>query len=193
MSRGTVFGTALGLALLAALAVGGYLLLDYVGGVFTSLDPPIRTLAAIGSVVVLLSAVIIGEGLKARGASAGRSAAERVATYEQLLAACCEPRHLSGSADANGARELGEIERSLSLHGSPRVISRYLALRRSRHDHAPDTMRATLLRAMVREMRRDLGSGDLIGKESDLLELLAEPGRAPLGAHRRTEERAVHE
>src|SRR5215468_9758755 len=183
MSRSTAFGTAFGLALLAALAVGGYLLLEYVGGAFTSLDPPLRTLAAIGSVVVLLSAVIVGEGLKARGARDPQAHASKILCYEGVLAACCEQSQRP-RADAQGQPELAETERALSLHGGSRVISAYLNLRRATHDDAAQEIRAGLVKRVIAEMRHDLGSRDLITKESDLLELLIETDGGADGAHR---------
>jgi hypothetical protein len=180
MNRSSAFGTAFGLALLAALVVGGYLLLEYVGGVFTSLEPETRTLAAIGSVVALLSAIIVAEGLKARGVPDRQ--AEKVLIYERLLAVCCERWHRSGSARAHEAGEFVEIERSLALQGSSGVVSSYLKLRRASGDDAPDALQADLLKRLVAEMRRDLGSRDLITKEGEILELLTRPDVRSEGA-----------
>lgn len=161
--RGTFLGTAFGLALLIALVAGAYLLLKYVGNVFAALPPQVETLAVITSVVALLCAVIIAEGLKARpNGTQAIAVAQRIATYERLL--LCWSR--------NGqAGELLQLEQALALHGSSKVISAYLKLRRAaKHDAGAA---APLLNALVVEMRGDLGRTELIRKEDDLSELLS--------------------
>ena len=174
---GTIFGTTFGLALLVAILAGGYVLIEYVGGVFSSLGPQTRTLAAIGSVVVLLAAVIIAEGLKVGGTRDPQAVAQKAATYERLLTLCCEQRHRPEAAE-------GVTERALVLHGSAKVISAYVSLRRATLDNAPNESQVALLKSLVAEMRRDLGRQDLIRKESDLLELLTQPAGDEDATHR---------
>src|SRR5882724_10763641 len=140
----TLFGTAFGLVLLVAILAGGYFLLEYIGGVFTSLEPQTRTLAAISSVVVLLAAAIIAEGLKARGIRDPQAVAQRVATYERLLSLCCEQRHRAEAADADAL-----TERALALQGSAKVISAYVSLRRAKLDNAPNEAQTTLLESLI--------------------------------------------
>jgi len=181
----TLFGTAFGLVLLVAILAGGYFLLEYIGGVFTSLEPQTRTLAAISSVVVLLAAAIIAEGLKARGIRDPQAVAQRVATYERLLSLCCEQRHRAEAADAL-------TERALALQGSAKVISAYVSLRRAKLDNAPNEAQTALLESLIAEMRRDCGRQDLIRKKSDLLELLTQPAGDVEAAHR-AGARMVHE
>jgi hypothetical protein len=158
---GTFLGTVLGLALLAAILAGAYLLLKYVGHVFASLEPQTESLAAIASVVALLCAVIVAEGLKARAAGELQAvaAAQRIATYEQLLLLCTE-----GMQPAERAR----LERKLTLHGSAKVISAYLKFRRAAVGEA-----GGLLQALAVEMRKDAGRSDLIRNDDELRDLLS--------------------
>jgi hypothetical protein len=160
---GTFLGTVFGLALLAALLAGAYLLLKYVGHVFASLESQTETLTAIASVVALLCAVIVAEGLKARGAGEVQAvaAAQRIATYEQLL-----------SLWSRGGQpvERTRLEGMLALHGSAKVISAYVEFRSAAANEA-----APLLHALVVEMRKDAGRSDLIRKDDDLPALLPGP------------------
>src|SRR5258705_13071055 len=90
--------TIFGLALLLVLAAGVYFLFKYVTGVFSSLDPQVETLAWIGSIVALLCAVIIAEGLKARAQQEQSIApAEKAKVYERLLALCCDQLKAPGN------------------------------------------------------------------------------------------------
>ena len=131
--QGTFLGTAFGLALLFALVASAYLLLRYVGSVFGTLPPQMETLATIGSGVVLLSAVIIAEALKARpNGIQALGAAQRIATYERLLHCWSQ----------NGQRsDLLQLEQALALDGGSRVISAYLNLRRATKGDRGDAAR----------------------------------------------------
>ena len=66
-------GLVFGLALLAALLAGGYFLFRYVADGFATLEPTVATLTAIASVVALLCATIVANGLKARSKRRVRS------------------------------------------------------------------------------------------------------------------------
>lgn len=173
---GTALGTVFGLALLLALLAGGYFLFEYVVSVFAALEPQARTLVAIGSVVVLLSAVIIAEGLKARGQNGRQAAAEKTATYERLLSFCCERLKRPENPEVRAAdEELVKIERLLVLQGSTKVITAYVKLKRlAKQGGTPSETELALLNALVMEMRSDLGRPEFIRKQNDLLELLTE-------------------
>jgi hypothetical protein len=176
--RGTSLGTAFGLALLIALLAGAYFLFKYIGNIFATLQPQVETLAAIASVVALLCAVIIAEGLKVRRVNAIDSitVAQRVATYERLLFFCSEPLkvHTEGSDNGQAAvAELTKLERALALHGSSRVISAYVKFRHAAKRDG-DTA-APLLKALLVEMRGDLGRTEFFRKDNVLFELLSGP------------------
>lgn len=173
---GTFLGTVFGLAMLFALLAGGYFLFKYVVSMFGTLEPQVETLAAIASVVALLCAVIIAEGLKARGQKESYSIAtvERAKIYERLLFLCCEQLKTPGDGDVRAAdAELGKIEHLLALHGSAKVISAYVRLRRMEiQDGKSSDAAPALVNNLLTEMRGDLGRTDFIRKESDLLALL---------------------
>jgi hypothetical protein len=171
---GSFLGSIFALALLAALLAGGYFLFKYVVGVFATLDPQVETLAAIASVISLLCAVIIAEGLKARGQkdSFSIATAEKTKTYQRLLYLCSE--RLRSQLPENRQvvdAELAKIEHLLALHGGARVVSAYVKLRRPAQDEGK-TGGASLLNKLLMEMRRDLGHSEFIRNERDFLELL---------------------
>ena len=169
-SGSTALGTVFGLALLIALLAGAYFLFKYVTGVFATLEPQVETLAGVASVVALVCAVIIAEGLKGRGQQEADAiaAAEKAAVYRQLLSACSlrDP-------------ELVRIEHALALQGSSKVISAYLEFRRADNDAANSPDRASApLGKLVQAMRADLGR-DVIRGDADLVELMSERRQTP--------------
>lgn len=177
-ASGNFLGTAFGLALLFGLLAGGYFLFKYVGNVFATLEPQVEVLAAIASVVALLCAVIIAEGLKARGQKDNYpvATAEKAKTYERLLSLCCEQLKRQQSFDQpNANTDLVDIENFLALQGSSKVVSAYVEFRRlTRSAEAPADRGTTQLRKLLMEMRSDLGRADFIRSEKEFLEMLLE-------------------
>jgi hypothetical protein len=173
---GTALGTVFGLALLFALLAGAYFLLAYVVGVFAGLGADAGTIAAIASVVAILCAAILAEGLKARGRidQPAVTVAEKAAVYERLLSLCCGRLGRQGSPDGPAPdAELAKMERLLALHGSTKVISAYVLLRRlAKEEGRPDNAGAPQLKTLAMEMRSDLGRGHSLRKPDELLELL---------------------
>jgi hypothetical protein len=173
---GTGLRTVFGLALLFALLAVAYFLLKYVVGVFAGLGADVGTIAAIASVVAILCAAILAEGLKARGRTdqPAVTVAEKAAVYERLLSLCCGRLARQGSSDGPAPdAELAKLERLLALHGSTKVISAYVRLRllAKEEGRAVDAGEA-LLKTLAMEMRSDLGRGDSLRKPDELLELL---------------------
>jgi len=171
----TFLAAVSGLALLFALLTGGYLLFKYVVSVFATLEPQVETLAAIASVVALLCAVIIAEGLKARGRpEQSILLAEKARIYERLLALCCDQLNAPSDQDDRSAdAELVPLERALALYAGAKVISAYNEFRRSTKQAGIAADAATaLLRKVVLEMGADLGRSDVIRSDTDLLDLL---------------------
>jgi hypothetical protein len=176
--KSTLLATVLGLALLVAFASGGYFVFKYVVGVFAGLDPQLASLTAIASVVALLCAAIIAGGLKARWRTERNPLAmmERAKLYERLLTLCCEQMkdRQDGNSQQTGTH-LAEIERTLALHGSAKVVAAYNNLRRLRRQNGqPAEAINEMLSKLVVEIRKDLGRTDLIRDDKDLLELLSE-------------------
>ncbi len=172
----TFLGAVFGLALLLAFLAGGYFLFKYIASVFATLEPQVETLAAIASVVAVLCAVIVAEGLKARSQKDQYSiaTAEKAKLYERLLFLCCEQLKRKGNGDEWAAdTELVKIEQLLALHGSAKVIAAYNNLRRlSKQDGPPGDTEPVLLSKLLMEMRGDLGRTEFMRKENDLLDLL---------------------
>ncbi len=164
---GTFLGTIIGLALLAALLVGGYLLFRYVVGVFDTLDPQVETIVAIASIVALLCAVIISGGSKSCCSNDGASA-QRSDVYERL-ALFCANRLKAGAEALADDRDLATIEQLFALHGNTKVISVYLELRRTMREGEKEV---GLLNKLILAMRADLGRRELNLKEKDILDLL---------------------
>lgn len=175
-SGSSAFGTVFGLALLLGLLAGAYFLFKYVTGVFATLEPQAETLAWVASIVALLCAVIIAEGLKARGQREAEAiaAAEKAGVYQQLLSACCA--QWTASDSANGPLrdpELVRIEHALALQGSGKVISAYLDFRRADNAGNSQDQTSAPLSRLVQAMRADLGRSDVSRGDADLLELLS--------------------
>jgi len=177
-----LMGPVFGLVLLLTLLAGGYFLVGYVDGVLAALEPPTRTLAIIGSAVGLLSAVIIAEGLKARGAKNPQAATERSAAYERLLSLYCEQSSPAETTNLEAARDLAATERKLVLQGSAEVISAYIRLKRAKDSGEPHDSRA-LLEKLVAQMRKDLGRQAMIYKGGDLLYVLGRPDSGSKASH----------
>ena len=174
---GTVLGAAFGLALLAAFLAGGYFLVMHLVGAFSVLEPQARALTAIACVTALLSAAIIAQGMKVPWQNTRQDTAGKTATYERLLASCCEPERLGEQALPAANDEFARLERALVLRGSGKVISAYLELKRlARQGGAMDEPRAALLKMLVTEMRRDLGSQEFLRDRSEALALLLDRG-----------------
>ncbi len=175
--KSNFLGPIFGLALLFALIAGGYFLFKYVVGVFATLDPQIETLAVIASVVALLCAVILAEGLKARAQQEQYSigTVEKAKVYERLLSLCCEQLTTQGNENDRPAdAELVQVERFLALHGGAKVISAYVEFQRSaKQDGKPAGEVATPLNKLVLEMRADLGRSEVIRNAGDLIEILS--------------------
>ena len=152
--------------MLAGLLAGAYFLYRYVTGVFATLDPQIEIVLAVTSIVALLCAVIISEGLKAPGRN--DPAGEPAKTYERLLLLCCERLREQG----HDARQVTEAERSkaeqlLALHGSAKAASAYVEVRRALNEGKKDEASAALSKLLT-QMRKDLGR-DLIANADDIL------------------------
>ena len=143
---GTALGAVLVVTLLVAITAGGYFFFAYVVRVFGSLEPRVATLAAIASVVAILCAAIIGEGIKASGQRvlAAAFAAERVRLYERMLAICC--------AD-EAAEESERLALAIALQGDAKVVAAFVEFRKGD---------AAALTKLVGVMRRDLGRGEFV-------------------------------
>jgi hypothetical protein len=166
------------LAILVGLALllgGSYLLYGWVTHTFTALPSELKPLVTIGSIVALLCAAVVANGLQANAQREFRTRVvdEKLSLYRCLLAFCCEGLRSGGTVELHAAdAERVEMETSLALAGSNKVVSAYVEFRRRLTGAQKSADTTALLAALVTEMRADLGRADLIRKQGDLLELL---------------------
>lgn len=155
----------LGLGLLAALGLGGYRVVASIMGLFTSLDFQVARITAIASVVALLVALIIAHAIRR---SAGPRIANQVmegkaATYRRLidlwLGLIQDGRGAEGRSRSRSPEELRDLERSLALYGSAKVLKAHVVLRAlEREGRMQSTeVKSELVKALL-EIRADLGS-----------------------------------
>lgn len=166
----TFLGMIFGLALLAVFLTGGYFLFEYIASLFGTLEPQLKTVTVIATIVAFFCAAIIASGLKA--SSPNNISAEKAALYQQLLV------HWSGLIKVGGEGrvadgELIALEPRLALHGSPKVITAHMKLRKSAGQEGKlgDEFRE-LLKKLLLEMRADIGRTELNLNKNDLLDLL---------------------
>ena len=173
------FALLFGLALLAALGFGGYRVVIFIAGVFTSLDFQVARITAIASAVALLASIIIARSIRASGKQnqATLPIEERANNYRLMADLWCGLlRQGLGAGDRTGTQsseDLRTLERSLALHGSPSVIKAHITLRALERDcgtHSPD-VRLQFAKLLV-EMRKDLGSQTVGLTPDDLQQLL---------------------
>jgi hypothetical protein len=168
----TFLGVVFGLALLAALVAGGYLLFLYAVGLFGTLEPQAATITAIASVVALVCATIIASGLKSRDHQEHETGTrvEKAQLYKQLLSVSSRWGQLEREGDTDTENEHLKLKQRLALWGSPGVIKTYAELeRRATQEalHGDDVH--PLLNELVMEMRKDLGQTTSNIKKDDLL------------------------
>ncbi|OQZ04847.1 MAG: hypothetical protein B6D34_01050 [Candidatus Brocadia sp. UTAMX1] len=161
------FGIFLGMMFGLALLSGGYFLFKYIVSVYDMLEPQVKTVAAIASVVAILCSVIISVRSKAVCASDG-AVSKRADVYERL-ALFCTNRLKAGAEALADDRELATLEQLFALHGNTKVISVYLELRRTMREGEKEV---GLLNKLILAMRADLGRRELNLKEKDILGLL---------------------
>jgi hypothetical protein len=169
----------LGLALLAALGLGGYRIANYIVDLFTSLDFQVARITAIASVVALLASIIIARGVRASGKQNQTAApvGEKTNTYRLLIDFWYERLGQSCGADdrtsIRSSEELRTLERSLALYGSPSVIKAHITLRALERDCGANGPEVKLQFAKVLvAMRKDLGSQTAGLSPEDLQQLL---------------------
>ena len=168
----TFIGVLFGLAFLTILLTAIYYLYEYVVSLFGSFEPQLKTIMIVVTIVAIFCAVIIASGLRA--CSSNNVSSERIKLYQRLLVLWSErlrhPAEVEGIGKEDGT--LG-LEQQLALHGSPKVISAYMNLRRAIGKEGKITDDANeMLKKLLIEMRRDIGRSDLNFNKIDLLDLL---------------------
>lgn len=167
-----ILGVILGLTLLAAFLAGGYFLFEYIASLFGTLEPQLKTLAIIATIVAFFCAAIIASRLKAGGTNNISAARENL--YQQLLVHWSERlKDVSGSEGCVADDEIIALEQRLALHGSSKVIAAYMNLRKSiGHEGKLGDESRELLKKLLLEMRVDIGRTEYNLNKNDLLDLL---------------------
>ena len=169
---GTFVGVLFGLALLTIFLTAIYYLYEYVLSLFGSFEPQLKNIMIVVAIVAIFCAVIIASGLRA--SSSNNVSSERINLYQRLLVLWSERlRQTDEVAEIEKADGSTGLEQQLALHGSPKVITAYMNLRRAISQEgkiADDAIE--LLKKMLVEMRSDIGHTELNIKKIDLVDLL---------------------
>jgi hypothetical protein len=173
---GSIFGIVCGLALLVALAAGGYMAFHWGLDLFGTLEPQVATITAIASMVAVLCAAIIAGGFKWMGRKEKEVAvrAEKANLYERMMLIWGEKLKQGTKAlEPSLEEELHAQERLLTLRGSANVLKAYLALQRQANTvglRSPEL--ASFMAKLILDMRRDLCVSVLNVNERDLVAVL---------------------
>jgi hypothetical protein len=124
-----------GLALLGAVGLGGYWVVQWIIGLFSRLDSQVAVVTGIASVVILLAAAIIASriGGASRQSKANQFLTEKAATYDlfiDLWGSLFLAEHgVEDRSPEQLSEELKTLDRQLLLYGSSGVVKVHVALR----------------------------------------------------------------
>jgi hypothetical protein len=156
------------LFVLAIFIAGGYFLFEYIANLFSTLEPQLKTVTIIATIVAFFCAAIIASGLKTNSPSS--VCVERATLYQQLLAFWSERAKGATAAEGRATESnLIGLEQQLALHGSSRVIAAHMNLRKSA-EQGDDSQE--LLKKLLQEMRADIGRSELNLNKNAALDLL---------------------
>lgn len=163
-----ILAILVGLFMLGALSYAAVAAFEYLNSLYVGLEPQIAHLTMIVSIVAVICALIIAS--RSKTSSINSNYCERINLYHRLLVLWSERvKGASGSAEY----ELLSLEQLLALHGTSKVITSYINLRRSAWagEKAEDEIFELLMKLLI-EMRADLGQVEFNLDKSDLLDLL---------------------
>lgn len=178
MKTSSFLSALFGLAFLAGVAYGLFLLARLGGGLFDGVDREVMVVTSVAAAALLFAASVVGNGLHAvaRRDEVRQQRASRTAVYAQVLRPRTDAAELSGVYGGPApAEDAPGTNAQLLLHASPAVLAAYGRLRRAEEDAGRTDARQALAQ-LVRAMRRDLGHR---GADSlpELAELLRSPER----------------
>lgn len=174
MKKFSIFlGLIIGCTLLAFFLTGTYFLFEYIGSLFGTLEPQLKTIMIIATIVAFFCAAIIASGLKA--SSPNNVSTEKEILYQRLLVFWNERLKQLSGGEGQVVGDLVGLEQQLALHGSPKVIAGYMNLRRlTKQEGKPGDDAIELLTKLLVEMRADIGRTEFNLNKSDLVDLLLE-------------------
>lgn len=182
-------GALIGVAILAGFGWGVYLALEWVIAMFDSLDTQVARVTGLASLVLLLSAGILAQSIRAanRPAEAPRlrneardaNREERLASYQLFLDFWHNAQRQGMPVAAwqgNMADKLEVLERLLALHGSVALVQAQAELRKQalQPETTPAQLQARIAQALL-AIRDELGSGASPEAAQALQELLFAP------------------
>jgi len=164
----TLVSILLGLALLAAVAFGGYYLFLQTYDLFRGLDYALTAIL----LVALIGTLMIAGAIRYAGRMLGVNQLrleKKAELYARLMAASV--RLLESDSDNEGqtGAELEAVALELACWGGSSVLKQFSALQSL--DPQSPAMK-TALESLLRAMRRDLGQSNLGLNQGDLLKLL---------------------
>ena len=192
--KAQIIAVSFGLALLAAVGYGAWLVLETTFAVFASFDREVAKLSAIACIAVLIAAWVISRGLGAstRQARAMAMREEKTATYQLFLDFWTNflrrGRTQANQLPIDLAGKLQVLDRHLALYGGTSVMKAHTGLRdleREKGAQHPD-LRTRLGEALV-AIRRDLGTDTPLNAEHELERLLLPATQATDAAEPRDE------
>lgn len=184
-----ITGALIGVSILAGIAWGAYLALEWVIAMFAGLDTEVARVTGLASLVVLLSAAIVAQSIRAanRPAKAPQVSTEvadinreeRLASYQLFLDFWQNAQRQGKPAAAwQGpmADKLEVLERLLALHGSVALVQAHAKLRKQAlmAEATPAQLQACIAQALL-AIREELGSGTSPEAAQALQELLFAP------------------
>lgn len=159
-----------GLLLLGAIGYAGIASLGYLNTLYMSIDTQVAKVTAIASIVTLFCTLILANGIKS--VSKNFDTTEMIILYQFFLEYYSEKIKDKSGIDCHKDK-LSALEQRLALHGSPKVITAYLNLRKLAANevmHVEETQEQ--FKKMLLAMRADIGRSELNVNKKDLLDLL---------------------
>jgi len=176
---GNLFSLVMGLALIAVFVIGAFLGIKYILGLYSGLDPQLEAVLTIATLVILLAAAIIANGIRAAKiyGNDNRTAKEKCKVYDQLIRVWTQALRETGKnrdTDSFYSREeANKINRDMLLLASNSVLNQFISFKSLEQEagYEDPKVQAEIAR-MVLEFRRDLGRKNWNLKEKDLLDMI---------------------
>jgi len=176
-----LFSLVIGLALIAAFVLGAYLGIKYVLGLYSGLDKQLEAVLTIATVVILLTATIIGNSIRVskRYSIDGWAVKEKRDIYDRLIGTWTDALEQAENerepipAAPGAGEEADKINRDMLLLADNTVLNRFVSFKSMEHEYGyEDPKVREEIGKMLMEFRKDLGRKNWNLKEKDLLELI---------------------
>ena len=154
------FGLLLILALLGALGAGGYWGFQYIAALFGSMNPQVAAVTAVGSVVILLAALIVASATRSASKQdkANFFLSEKSGAYELFIDFWANLLQ-KGAIDKSPAylpEALQDLSRQLAIYGSAALIEIHTQLQTLKREGKVNDMQNQLAKGLL-QIRKELG------------------------------------